>query len=312
MAWMRDLPARLALRCTNIGVIDRLLDRRHAKALAMYKGSMPILTGIDLKIVEGLRRDGIFMTSLAKLGLPGSAEMLASARMVGDAFSSEARRLSAEGTAFTIVPPDIIASRPEIFAWGLHERLLDIVEAYLGVPAGYDGVNLIYTAAGGKEAGPRCWHRDWEDRRTIKIGIYCNDVVAGGGPFQLIRRRDSTQGGGHGYRYVLADDTILTEKLGADYDQDIVSCEGPAGTVFFCETALHFHRGEPAVHADRQALFHSYFARVPRHPFLCERSGLNRSQISHLARTLNHRQRASAYWRRDLPWLIRLIPRARI
>lgn len=310
--WMRDLPARMALRCTNMRIINRRLESGHAKSLARHEGKAPKLSGIDLEIVEGLRRDGIFVTNLTALGLPGSNAMLAAARMVGDAFSVEARRQSADGATLTIAPPASVAARPAIFAWGLHERLLDIVEAYLGVPVGYDGVNLIYTVSGGQEAGPRCWHRDWEDRRTIKIGIYCNDVVAGGGPFQLIRRRDPTQGGPHGYHYSLADNNMLTEKLGADYDQDIVSCEGPAGTVFFCETALHFHRGEPAVHTDRQALFHSYFARKPRHPFLCERSGLSRRQISNLAETLNLRQRASACWRRDLPWLVRLIPPARI
>ena len=306
--WARDLPARIALRCTNLTIVNRWLMQGHEKELALHRDRLPHLSGIDFQIVEGLRRDGIFITTLAALGLPGSDEMLKAGQALGQAFAQEARRQASKGKDFTIVPPTAIVSRPEIFAWGLNERLLNIVEAYLGVPAAYDGVNLIYTVAGAGAAGPRCWHRDWEDRRTIKIGIYCNDVVAGGGPFQLIRRRDPDQGGEHGYRYMLADEALLAEKLGLDYQEAMISCEGRAGTVFFCETAEYFHRGQPALYEDRAALFHSYFSCRPRHPFFCERSGLSRSQIARLASHLDPRQRSSALWRRDLPFWVRLIP----
>ncbi|WP_404481535.1 hypothetical protein [Novosphingobium sp. BL-52-GroH] len=307
---MRDLPARTALRCANSEIVNRHLMQRHESALALHRDHVPRLSGLDLQIVEGLRRDGIYVTSLAELGLPGSNEMLSAGQELAAGFAAEARRRAAQGQEFVIVSPDAIASRPEIFAWGLNERLLDIVEAYLGLPVAYDGVNLIYTVADGREAGPRCWHRDWEDRRTIKVGIYCNDVAAGGGPFQMIRRREPGHGGANGYRYMLADDAALAQRLGADYARDLVSCEGAAGTVFFCETAEHFHRGQPAHYADRGALFHSYFARSPRHPFFCERSGLSRSQVARLAGPLNPRQRACALWRRELSLPAKLVPPA--
>jgi len=308
--WARDLPARTALRCANSRLINPRLIERHESALDLHSTCVPKLAGLDLEIVEGLRRDGIYMTSLDALGLPGSAGILKDAQALAAGFSAEAHRRTREGQDFVIVPPDAIASRPEIFAWGLDERLLDIVEAYLGLPAAYDGVNLIYTVAGASEAGPRRWHRDWEDRRTVKVCIYCNEVAAGGGPFQMIRRRDPRQGGASGYRYMLADDALLAERLGAGYADDVVSCEGPAGTVIFCETAEHFHRGQPALHTDRAALFHSYFARWPRHPFYCERSGLSRRQVAQLSQNLNPRQRATALWRRELPLPARLIPPA--
>lgn len=308
--WARDLPARVALRCTNTEVVNRHLMACHERALDQHRGAVPEPSGIDHRIVEGLRTDGIFVTNLAEMGIPGSAEMLSAVQSLGQAFAQQARRLSADGRDFILLPPEQIASRPEVFAWGLHERLLDIVEAYLGLPAAYDGVNAIYTVAKAREAGPRCWHRDWEDRRTIKIGIYCNDVTSTGGPFQMIRRRDPHHGGPHGYRYALANDATLKEKMGADYEQDLISCEGPVGTVIFCETGEYFHRGKPAQDADRVAMFHSYFARTPRHPFLCERSGLTRRQIARLAQPLNERQRANALWRRELPLLARLIPPA--
>ncbi|NOW46464.1 hypothetical protein FHW96_002624 [Novosphingobium sp. SG751A] len=308
--WLGDASARMALRCANMGVVNRRLMRSHDRALSRHRNKLPELAGLDLKIVEGLRRDGMYKTSLAELGVPGWQELLREGQALGATFADDARRQSAQGTDYTMVSPDAVAAHPNLFAWGLHDRLLDIVEAYLGVGVAYDGVTLMYTVAGAPVEGPRRWHLDWEDRRTVKVAVYCNDVSGDGGPFQMIRRKDPVQGGAGGYHYLLADDALLGARLGAGYEDDLVSCEGPAGTVLFCETAQYFHRGKPALKADRVAFFFSYFARRPRHPFFCERSGLSRSQIAGLARSLNPRQRASALWRHGLPLLLRLIPPA--
>jgi len=308
--WLRDASARMALRYVNLGVVNRSLMRSHDKAVSKHRDKLPELSGFDLEIVEGLRREGIFKTSLAALGVPGWEKLLKEGQALGASFAHDARQKSAQGTDYTMVSPDAVAAHPEIFTWGLHERFLDIVEAYLGVSAAYDGVTLMYTVAGAPVEGPRRWHLDWEDRRTIKIAIYCNDVSPDGGPFQIIARRDPVQGGAGGYHYLLADDALLGERLGADYAEDLVSCEGPAGTVLFVETAEYFHRGKPAVNADRVAFFYSYFSQRPRHPFFCERSGLSRSQIFRLAKSLNPRQRASALWRNGLPLWLLLIPPA--
>ena len=48
-----------------------------------------------------------------------------------------------------------IMAHPQIYQWGLHGRLLDIAENYLGVPVGYDGLNIFFTKADGRENGPR-------------------------------------------------------------------------------------------------------------------------------------------------------------
>jgi hypothetical protein len=44
--------------------------------------------------------------------------------------------------------PDIVA-HDKIIHWGLSDRLLDIAENYLGVPVGYDGINVFVTQAYG-------------------------------------------------------------------------------------------------------------------------------------------------------------------
>lgn len=125
--------------------------------------------------------------------------------------------------------------------------MLAIAEAYLGLPIAYDGPSINYTVADGREVSTRKWHRDWEDRRMLKVAIYLNDVDAEGGPFQMVKRTDADRSEVNGYRYDLASDGQMSARLGADFRDAIVSCEGAAGTVIFTDTAHFFHRGKPAV-----------------------------------------------------------------
>lgn len=306
----RDLPARMALRVTNTRPVSRLLAGRYDRARASHSAALPVLGDADRHIVAGIERDGVFITSLEALGIPGSAGLLNLAQQLAAGFADSAHAQVRGGRDFTIVPPADIAARPEIFAWGLDDRLLDIAEAYLQLPVAYDGINIIYTIADGRPVATRQWHRDWEDRRMLKIAIYLNDVGPQGGPFQLLARDEREQSDASGYRYAPASHAELGEMFGADYERDVVSCEGPAGTVIFTDTARYFHRGQPAIAQDRAAMFYSYFARTPRHPFYCERSGLSREQIAALSADLPPRQRACARWREALPAPVRLIPPA--
>ena len=307
-----DIPARWALRLTNTSPMRRVLAARYRKAIEANLAALPALSALDAEIVAAIERDGVYITTLEALGLAGSAEMLAATQRLGDDFTDEARKIVKGGTDFTIVPPAAVAAQPAVFAWGLQERLLDIAEAYLRVPVAYDGVNIIYTVADGRAVATRQWHRDWEDRRMVKVAVYCNDVGAGGGPLQILSRHDETQDDAAGYFYDPATPDELARLFGPEYAKDVVSCTGPAGTVIFTDTARYFHRGQPAVTADRKAVFFSYFARTPRHPFFCERSGMTRGQIAGLAKGLTARQRATVMWRETLPALVRMIPPARL
>ena len=307
-----DFPARTALRVTNMAPVRAMLESRHCKALAKHAGNLPDIGALDREIVDAVRRDGVYVTSLAALGIAGSDEILAAGRQLAEDFAPEARESVRNGTDFTYVTSAAITARPELFAWGLTDRLLDIAENYLGLPVAYDGVNIIYTVADGRAVATRQWHRDWEDRSMLKVAVYCSDVTATGGPFEVISRADTTRGPADGFNYAPATRDELIRRLGADYDDQVVSCVGPAGTVIFSDTARFFHRGRPALGDDRMAMFFSYFARTPRHPFFCERSGLSRRQIAELASGLTPRQRASSLWRESLPLLVRLIRPARL
>jgi hypothetical protein len=308
--WLRDLPARTTLKLFNRPSIRRALAYRYNRALLAHQPVLPRLTDSDAQIVSALQRDGIYITTLDALGLAGSSDAVQQANALADSFVAEARGRSAGGQAFVIVPPERIVDYPDIYLLGLQDRLLDIAEAYIGLPPAYDGVTINYTVADGREVSTRKWHRDWEDRQMLKVAIYLHEVDETGGPFQLIRRHDPTHNDQMGFTYELADDAALTHRLGADYHDDVVSCSGPAGTVIFADTARFFHRGKPASDRDRTAVFYSYFAARPRHPFFCERTGMSRDEITRLTVDLPPRQQGAARWRDKLSLLLKLIPQA--
>lgn len=89
-----------------------------------------------------------------------------------------------------------------------------------------------------------------------------------------------------------------------------VSCEGPAGTALFADTARFFHRGKPATGRHRAALFFSYFARRPQRPYFCNRSSFSKTELEHLVAGLLPAQRQAAMWHDDLPLHWRMIPAA--
>lgn len=310
-ARLRDLPARSALRLCNQPLARSALDRQHRKSLAAHRKQLPALQGIDAEVVAGLRAHGVYITTLDALGLAASEAIVRDGGELGDRFADEARARVSGGETFVYVPPEWIVERPAIFDWGLQDRLLDIAEAYIGLPPAYDGVCINYTVADGREVSTRKWHRDWEDRTVLKVAVYVHDVDGNGGPFEMIRRVVPQSDTGR-FNYDLADEAELARRLGPDYVEDVVSCVGPRGTVVFTDTARFFHRGKPATERDRVAIFYSYFASRPRHPFLCERTGMARRDILRLARMLPDRQRAAALWRNRLPAALRLIPPAKL
>ena len=308
--WLRDLPARTTLKLFNLRHMRSWLGRRYDDSVRRHSSSLPRLGSADAGIVKNLNERGIHVTTLDVLGIAGAEAVLARSAALAEDFAEEARALAREGRPFIIVPPEQIARSAMIFRWGLQSRLLDIAEAYLGLPAAYDGVAINYTVADGQAISTRKWHRDWEDRRMLKVAVYLHTVDDEGGPFQQISCPDTLQDDRKAFTYALSDDSELERRLGPGYERQVVSCEGPRGTVVFCDTARYFHRGKPAIARDRAALFYSYFADPPRHPFLCERTGLSRADVEWMVRRLPERQRRAALWRRRLPPLLRLIPPA--
>jgi hypothetical protein len=295
--------SRFAARATSLAAVREFREKRYARELENHQPALPELSGVPQRIVADLRLGGLSQAPLGHLGIVGTSAIISSGQHLvtreREYFQSQAN----EGSKFLMMRAASLLANPEHYLFGLNSLFLDIAEAYIGLPVGYDGVSIQYTVADGEEVSTREWHRDREDRKMLKIIVYLNDVDADGGPFQLLPRKFDPA---RKQPYLLTPEervSLEAGELGAP-----VSCEGPGGTAIFADTAKFFHRGKPALGRDRSAIFFSYFAQRPQYPFFCDRSGLPRDEIDRIVRGLTLRQRRAALWRNALalPW--RLIP----
>jgi hypothetical protein len=268
----------------------RRYDRLYREARAAYAPRLPRIDRVSAGIVAKLNEEGICSVPLSALVGDGCTALLEAARLLEGEQAGFFASAHAAGHDFLIAPATAVHRRPALFRFGLHDRLLDIVEAYVGLPIAYDGVVLQHTPADGRVAATRAWHRDREDRTVIKVAVYLDAVGPEDGPFEL-----------------LPDPNTAEPEVGTTS----IACTGPAGTVVFADTARFLHRGRPITgQRPRTALFFSYFARRPRDPWFCARTGTTSRQLRALTAGLSSRQRDAALWRRGLPLLARLVPPA--
>ncbi|UPG73233.1 hypothetical protein MVG78_03455 [Roseomonas gilardii subsp. gilardii] len=307
-----SLPSGLAARALRLPWPDRFVEGALARARTAHLPYLPTLTAPDAALLRSLLRDGVCVTSLEELGLPGTAAMLASATSLTERLAARRHHPDhAHRHTITATAQDLL-DFPAILEWGLGTRLLDLVENYLGLPVAYDGPDHFYSPADGREAGPRIWHRDREDRRMLKIAVYISDVGPQDGPFEIVRPcfRDALGGPGQA---ALLPQAELERRIGpGNMEKAIRTCTGRRGTVVIAETAENYHRGRPPVRGDRSALYYGYFSRVTPTPFFCERSPLSRGQIARIAAGLPERQHDALLWRRFLPAWKRIVPTNRL
>jgi hypothetical protein len=304
---LASIPAHLAFHWNNILSVSAGLERRHLKSLRRnLHVNVPLAH--EQEIVDGLEHSGVFVTNLAALGLAGPevGDIIPAAIKVAKIVADRAAKVSHSRHVMSTSRPDDLISYPLIYRWGLNAVLLRIAEAYLRQPVAYDGPIVFHTRSDGREIGTRKWHLDREDRRMIKVAVYLHDVDDSGGPFQIL---ENSIDNNKKFNYSSMNDfelhNLLTKK---GLPESIRTCTGLSGTVIFADTARFFHRGKPATRCDRAALFFSYFARPPRHPFFCNRTMLSRQQITGLIAELHAAQQASALWRDSLPWISRHFP----
>jgi hypothetical protein len=230
--------------------------RRHRAARALPARG-------DSAVVEGLRNDGGYISSLAALDLPGTSALV---RAADELFALIADRPPVKGDFCAHASDEEIGRHPAILRWGLNERLLAIIENYIGLPVQYRGVAVRRDQKGGEQLETRLWHRDGEDKRIVKIIVYLNDVDRGGGAYEFIPRPSAPA-------------LWRTAPLGNRIDERTMSrfvpetawrpCNGPRGTVVFTDTCSVFHRGQVAHSEDRRTLFFAYNSTSPRMPQSC-------------------------------------------
>ena len=308
-----SIPSEVALRLMCHPRVGRLGSGVSAREPADLALRAP-LDSLGTAIVDGLDRDGVYTTSLASLVLPGNRRMLADAKVLSGTLAQRSQHPASKGRAILTASADDILARPSLYYWGLDDRVLDIVETYLGGTCAYDGLAYYYSRADGREVSTRKWHRDREDRRMVKVAVYINDVCEASGPLEVLDPGVQTRLDRElSWPYQTVTHDQMTRMLGAAGAADATkSITGGEGTVIFVDTARCHHRGKPPTARDRSAIFYSYFPSAPRHPFCCERSTLSRGHLRQLSQDLPQRQKACVQWRDRLPLTSRLIPRNRM
>jgi hypothetical protein len=311
---LASVPAQVAGRFSNLPFIEKnILYPRYVKALRENESALPTLNSMDSRIVDELVRTGIRVTSLESLGIPNTAKMFEAAKKIKESLKENSLLPTNKNNSTIYATADELMKYPEIFHWGLEERLLKIAERYLGVPVAYDGILFTMSIADGTEYGVRAWHRDVEDRRMVRLCIYLNDVDEDGGPFQYMRSETSS------LLYDLENDekTAVYDKqynkqlkqLSRPSRSDCMTCTGSAGTVIFADTARNYHRGKPPTQSNRFAIFFTYLSRRPLHPYFCHRSVLSGKYLHRLIEGLSPAQRACVLWNKNLPSLVKWIPK---
>ena len=309
---VRSLPAETASRLLGMPAISRELTKAYEKARASHRQHLPKLSPLDMDVVAGLEKNGVYITSLDELDLPGTDALWASATGIANAYSLRAKTGEFAGEYTVQVGAEDLMRHPHIVRWALNDRILNIVETYLGLPAAYDTMNFFYTLADGRQVAARRWHRDVEDRRMVRVIVYLHDVDADTGPLEILHRSFPGSDTLDGANFPVLTQEMLEERLGSTLASgDVTTCTGMAGTVIFADVASHYHRGRPAIARDRCAIFYKFFSRTPLRPFFCERHVFSREQLSELAAGQTARVRDCMLWHSRVPLLARIVPRAR-
>jgi hypothetical protein len=308
---IRSLPAQIASRAINMPTIERRLTEIYEQARMCYRSKLPELSDADAAIVAALEEKGVCITSLEALGLPDVETMWEPASQLAAHYQMRSARGDFADKYTVQVSAEELMQNPGIVRWPLTDRILNIVETYLGLPASYDTLNFFYTVADGRQVAARKWHRDVEDRRMVKVIVYLHDVDIDTGPLEILHRPFPGSDTLEGANFPVLTQEMLEDRLGGPLDEaDTTACTGRKGTVIFADVASHYHRGRPATGRDRCALFYNFFSRTPLRPFYCQRYVFSCAQLSELAKDLPARARDCMLWRPSLPWIAKLVPKA--
>ncbi|MEH2381219.1 MAG: phytanoyl-CoA dioxygenase [Nostoc sp.] len=235
-----------------------------------HSRNLPALEGCDRNILNALKKDGVYVTTLADLGFNSSSELLKAA------YHQLSQMENPNNGHLDEKLPQIstVTGLPEFYAWGIEKRLVNIIENYIGLPIAFHGVHLRKDFPSRHQFGTLLWHSDAEDRRIIKIFIYLNDVEEKTGPFEYIPRSLTSLFSWNYFRlyyklwksgYMGIDDEEVKPVISKSAWK---SCPGPAGTVILVDTKNALHHGTVRTE-ERSALFFCYTANPPERPDLC-------------------------------------------
>jgi hypothetical protein len=229
----------------------------------VHFSTLPALSEADRAVVNTLQNEGVCVTSLNALGIPGSDRLLKTAQSLTETLPSKLTPNPADdwhvGNHAVMMGTVLLASEyPDIYLWGFQKRLLAIISHYIQQPVAYLATNVRRDIPNGKQTGTRIWHRDAEDHRMIKVIIYLTDTGLNNGPFEYIPKALTPAYDAFGNASKILDDGMRRVIPESEWK----ACPGPAGTVIFADTASVWHHGKMPL-SERFALFFTYTSKRP-------------------------------------------------
>ncbi|PYO45089.1 MAG: hypothetical protein DMD33_00630 [Gemmatimonadetes bacterium] len=234
---------------------DRLLANRSARR--RYTHEPPVLDELQQGVLDQLRPEGYATIPFSELApeLWGELEQEA-ARFVAETETELAREKEGsesalrrrEGKEFLVrkYAYDVELSLDD--PWlrlGLNTRMLDIANAYLGMWAKLEYVDVWYTPPleDPERRSSQRWHRDFNDRHLLKAFLYLVDVDEETGPFEYVPRTAPGNELEHLWPWrPLGENYPPEQELAEKIADRTVSFTAPKGTIIFCNTC-GFHRG---------------------------------------------------------------------
>ena len=284
---IKNIPHKLRRELYRVPAFYSLKEQAHQKTINAHASFLPLLDKQGEKIVDVLQRKGTCIIPIEKLKLSSTARMMATAYEMADELVRPAKSSDLAGCE---VRADIkeLRESPQMLLWALEPKLLDIVENYIGLPILYQGFGVRRSVADGQYSGVRRWHIDWEDRHVIKVIIYLNDVVPGGGPYQYIERNITNK----------AIETLNYYNLGYLSDaemskavplEDWTACLAKKASVIITDTSNVFHRAQPPTLNERFSITFCYTSASPL--VIWKGRKISREEWEIVDRQLNNRQR---------------------
>ena len=232
-------------------------DRDRQWQREKYRDFLPSLSPEDARIVSTLNSEGVYMTSLSELQLPHTKRLIKEIIVLHPHLYT----LSHLKNWRAGIPSGRKFFYTEILLWGLGERLLDIIENYIGLPLRFHGVDLRRDAADAPITDARHWHLDIDDERMIKVIVYLNNVGKTGGPFEYISC-SSTQKivSSLGYKSGFVKEEAIA-KIAPPHTWK--TCAAKAGSIIISDPCNIFHRAKPAKR-NRYSITFGYTSRIPK------------------------------------------------
>ena len=234
---------------------DHLLANRSARR--RYAHEPPILDEVQRGILERLREEGYATIEFSELAPDLWRELEPeAARFISETQAELAKEKEGgtsalrrrEGKEFVVRKYAYDAELNLDDPWlrlGLNRRMLDIANAYLGMWAKLEYVDVWYTppVEDPERRSSQRWHRDFNDRHLLKAFLYLVDVDEQTGPFEYVPR--TAPGNELDYLWPwrpLGENYPPEQELLEKIADRAVSFTAPKGTLIFCNTC-GFHRG---------------------------------------------------------------------